>query len=284
VIDALNADLSYDRFVRLQLVGDLEGSGPDGAAATGFWVAGAHNTVVGGSERMKRLARGDELEEVIGTLGQTFVGLTLQCARCHDHKFDPVSQADYYRLASAISGLGYGERTVAVPDVERQLAELDAELAALRTRLAALDARGRARVAETQGGPVPPPALARWEFEGDLRDSVGGLHGKAVGRAHVAHGSLVLDGVAPPSTPLPVALAFDTDDALDALSARVDGGLEGALEVVLAEDAGSARVTDPFFGEVVEGQNVVQAVEKNRTGAGDKPIAPVVITASGQLA
>ncbi len=64
--------------------------------------------------------------------------------------------------------------------------------------------------------------------------------------------SLVLDGVAPPSTPLPVALAFDTDDALDALSARVDGGLEGALEVVLAEDAGSARVTDPFFGEVVE--------------------------------
>ena len=214
VIDALNADMPYDRFVRLQLVGDLEGSGPDGAAATGFWVAGAHNTVVGGSERMKRLARGDELEEVIDTLGQTFVGLTLQCARCHDHKFDPVSQADYYRLASAISGLGHGERTVAVPDAERKLAALDAELAALRARLAALDARGRARVAETLGGPVPPPALARWEFEGDLRDSVGGLHGRAVGRAHVAHGSLVLDGESHVETPpLPVPLAAKTLEA-----------------------------------------------------------------------
>ncbi|MFM8578565.1 MAG: DUF1549 domain-containing protein, partial [Planctomycetaceae bacterium] len=87
VIDALNADMPYDRFVRMQLIGDLEPGGFEGIAATGFWVAGAHNTVVGGSERMKQLARQDELEEVLGTLGQAFLGLTLNCARCHDHKF-----------------------------------------------------------------------------------------------------------------------------------------------------------------------------------------------------
>jgi hypothetical protein len=214
VIEALNADLPYDRFVRMQLVGDLDPGGPEGAAATGFWVAGAHNTVVGGSERMKQLARGDEIEEVLGVLGQTFLGLTLQCARCHDHKFDPVSQADYYRLASAISGLGYGERTVPVPDAQRQLATLDAELATLQAALGAIDARARSRLAAARAGPMAPEPLARWEFEGDLKDSVGGLHGTAVGRARIEAGSLVLDGTSHVETPpLPVPLEAKTLEA-----------------------------------------------------------------------
>ena len=60
---------------------------------------------------MKMLARQDEVEEVLGTVGQTFVGLTFNCARCHDHKFDPITQTEYYQLASTVSGLGYGERS-----------------------------------------------------------------------------------------------------------------------------------------------------------------------------
>ena len=114
VINALNDDMPYDEFVRMQLIGDQLAGGTDGAAATGFWVAGVHNTTVGGSKRMKQLARQDEIEDVLATLGQTFVGLTFNCARCHDHKFDPITQAEYYQLASAISGLGYGERDVPV--------------------------------------------------------------------------------------------------------------------------------------------------------------------------
>jgi pimeloyl-ACP methyl ester carboxylesterase len=64
--------------------------------------------------------------------------------------------------------------------------------------------------------------------------------------------AVVLDGVAPPATPLPVALAFDTDDALRALSARVDGGLDEALAAVLGPDSWPARVVDPYFGTPVD--------------------------------
>jgi hypothetical protein len=232
VIDALNADMPYDRFVRMQLVGDLLDDGLDGVAATGFWVAGAHNTVVGGSKRMKLLARQDEIEEVLGTLGQTFVGLTLQCARCHDHKFDPVSQADYYRLASAISGLGHGERMVSMPAEQVALAEMDAELEALRSALRAIDDVGRKLVLADGSRPTPPTPFACWEFAGDLRDSIGGLHGSAVGTAHTEGGALVLDGTSYVATPpIPVSLKEKTLEVwvqLDGLDQR--GGAALSLE------------------------------------------------------
>ena len=100
VIAALNQDMPYDEFVRQQIAGDLLNPGDaDGVAAVGFLVSGVHNTVVGSSEFMRRLAREDELEEVIGAVAQTFIGLTVNCARCHDHKFDPIPTKDYYALA-----------------------------------------------------------------------------------------------------------------------------------------------------------------------------------------
>ena len=105
VINSLNNDMPYDEFSRMQLIGDLIKPGPEGAASTGFLVAGIHNTVVGGSERMKKLAKQDELEEIISAVGQTFLGLTINCARCHDHKFDPIKQTEYYQMISTISGV-----------------------------------------------------------------------------------------------------------------------------------------------------------------------------------
>ena len=51
---------------------------------------------------MKAVVRSDELEDIIGTVVQTFLGLTINCARCHDHKFDPVRQVEYYQIASAL--------------------------------------------------------------------------------------------------------------------------------------------------------------------------------------
>ncbi|MFO0844679.1 MAG: DUF1549 domain-containing protein [Gemmataceae bacterium] len=53
-------------------------------------------------ETMRAAMRQDELEDLVGTVGQTFLGLTVHCARCHDHKFDPVPQRDYYRLVAAL--------------------------------------------------------------------------------------------------------------------------------------------------------------------------------------
>jgi hypothetical protein len=113
VIRALNADMPYDEFVRLQLAGDvLKPGDPDAVKATGFLVAGVHNTVLG-NDQMRAVARQDELEDIVGAVGQTFLGLTVNCARCHDHKFDPIPQADFYRLSAALAGVGFGERDVA---------------------------------------------------------------------------------------------------------------------------------------------------------------------------
>ncbi|MDE0571725.1 MAG: DUF1549 domain-containing protein, partial [Verrucomicrobiales bacterium] len=112
VIKALNDDMPYDEFVRMQIAGDIIKPGKDGTAAVAFLAAGLHNTVVGGSEFMKKTARQDELEEIAGTVGQTFFGLTVNCARCHDHKYDPISQKEYYQLTSALAGVFHGERDV----------------------------------------------------------------------------------------------------------------------------------------------------------------------------
>lgn len=199
VIDAFNNDMPYDEFVRMQLFGDQLIGGPEGAAATGFWVAGVHNTTVGGSARMKMLARQDEIEEVLATVGQTFLGLTVNCARCHDHKFDPITQREFYRMASAISGLGYGERVEQSPDDQVILQAMTESIKQLNQRLSKIDQSAReAILAARKTGdveiPDPPAAFARWEFDGDLKDSIGDLHGKAVGNAKLEDGALVVDG------------------------------------------------------------------------------------------
>ncbi len=98
VIDAFNADKPYDQFVREQLAGDLlAGEGPrEGyatrVAATGYLAQGRRYAT--GPYELWHLT----LEDVIDTVGQSFLGLTLRCARCHEHKYDPVSQEEYYGL------------------------------------------------------------------------------------------------------------------------------------------------------------------------------------------
>lgn len=237
IITAFNEDLPYDEFVRMQLIGDQLTGGIDGAAATGFWVAGVHNTVVGGSKRMKQLARQDEIEEVLATVGQSFVGLTINCARCHDHKFDPITQKEYYQFASAISGLGYGERKEQRPEQLKQLKGINSRLTELQAELAAIDQAARREIiAARKSGeaviPDPPAAFARWEFDGNLNDSVGSLHGRATGNAHLNNGMLVLDGQSFVETsPLPRDIAEKTLEAwvqLDNLEQR--GGAAVSLE------------------------------------------------------
>src|SRR5487761_1149773 len=113
VVSALNDDMPYDQFIRWQVAGDVLLPGnPRAVIATGFLVAGSWDEVgqTQQSEAMKAVVRQDELEDIVGVTAQTFLGLTAHCARCHDHKFDPVSQVDYYRLAAALSGVRHGER------------------------------------------------------------------------------------------------------------------------------------------------------------------------------
>ncbi len=102
VIRAFNEDLPYDTFVRWQLAGD-EFAPHDSMAlmATGFLAAGVHSTQITKNEVEKQ--RYDELDDMLATTGNAILGLSVGCARCHDHKFDPIPQADYYRLLSAFT-------------------------------------------------------------------------------------------------------------------------------------------------------------------------------------
>ena len=213
VIAALNDDLPYDRFVQMQIAGDLMESsvvGIDSHAAAGFLVSGLHNTVVGSSPRMQQLARQDELEEILGTVGQTFLGLTLHCARCHDHKFDPIRQEDYYRMAASISGVFHGEKTRPDQRVAERLNPLVANLATMRKdRLAwELEITLRSAPQEDRATILPPAALdpmIRWSFE-ETDDQSQRL--RRMAGAELRDGALHLDGngyAATESIALPLA-------------------------------------------------------------------------------
>jgi len=93
LIDALNEDMPYDRFVRLQLAGDLT-ENEDDVIATTFCLAGPDMPDLNEQD----LRRHDKLNEITGTVGEVLLGLQMACAQCHDHKYDPISQADFYRL------------------------------------------------------------------------------------------------------------------------------------------------------------------------------------------
>ena len=99
LIEALNQDMPYDRFIRWQLAGDeLAPGNPLALMATGFLGAGPFPTQI--TEHEFETVRYDELDDMIGTMGTAMLGLTIVCARCHDHKYDPIPTRDYYRLAS----------------------------------------------------------------------------------------------------------------------------------------------------------------------------------------
>jgi mono/diheme cytochrome c family protein len=102
LIKALNRDMPYDQFVRWQLAGDeLAPDDPQAMAATGFFGAGAFPTQL--TEAEFESARYNELDDMVTTTGTAMLGLTIGCARCHDHKYDPIPSDDYYRLASVFT-------------------------------------------------------------------------------------------------------------------------------------------------------------------------------------
>lgn len=143
VIRAFNEDLPYDQFVRAQVAGDASGTD----AATGFLVAGPWDQVTSPDPALTAQQRADELHDMVSVTSSAFLGLTVGCARCHDHKFDPIPQADYYRMVAVMAGVRHGERAVPVPEnVARELATAREELQRVEgglARFAAKDAAGR---------------------------------------------------------------------------------------------------------------------------------------------
>ena len=121
VVRAFNDDLPYDRFVRLQLAADLmPDAAPADRAALGFiGLSPTYWKELKLDKDVIRTVVAEEWEERIHTLGSTFLGLTVACARCHDHKFDPITQADYYALA----GVFASTRLVDRPMLPEKLAD-----------------------------------------------------------------------------------------------------------------------------------------------------------------
>ena len=122
MIRSFNEDKPYPQFVREQLAGDvLQPVTRDGLIATGFLVAGPWDEVqnVGKSKLEKMRTHEEQLEELIGAVSQSFLGITVNCARCHDHKFDPVPQTDYYRLKAVFDGVDHGNRSLFTPEEQQ---------------------------------------------------------------------------------------------------------------------------------------------------------------------
>ena len=114
VIEAFNQDKPYDQFVTEQIAGDVMGAG----AATGFLVAGPHvpAATVGREPSAVRQARADRMDEIMQTIGASMLGITMQCARCHTHKFDPITLKDYYAMSAVFEDIEFGSRHLEWPD------------------------------------------------------------------------------------------------------------------------------------------------------------------------
>ena len=171
VIAALNADKPYDQFLREQIAGDALAQAsqpstlnPQLVTATGFLAAGPWDfvgQVETRSDVLKRAARADDLDDMVTQVLTASMGVTINCARCHDHKLDPISQREYYGLWAVFAGVKRGDRELDPAAVERR-----------ETGRRQLQARLRDVSSE----------LGRLTGEGlDLADMVGGGNGRGTG-------------------------------------------------------------------------------------------------------
>ena len=201
VIQALNQDMPYDEFVRQQIAGDVLAPDSGGAIAVACLVTGPHNTTKPSNDTMRKTMRQDEIEDMIGMVNQAFLGMTTNCARCHDHKFDPISSRDYYSMASALAGVEFGERKLPLDaKTIRKAAELKIQIEGNRKKLNALEQAAREAAARESGKkknrPTGPQPFAAWNFQTGLNDQVGKMDVTLVGGAKREPKGLVLDGKA----------------------------------------------------------------------------------------
>ena len=187
VIRSFNDDKPYDQFVREQLAGDeIPNGGPDSLIATGYYRLGIWD-----DEPTDRLqARYDSLDDIVATTGQVFLGLTVDCARCHDHKIDPITQKDYYGLVAFFQNVNHyrnGGETDEAPifrdakEKERfaaKVAELQRERDGIQAKIQALHSEFLAKYDETNragaNGSVQVPDLdgLRYRFYRDTWDKL----------------------------------------------------------------------------------------------------------------
>jgi hypothetical protein len=163
VVKALNDDMPYDRFVTLQIAGDEVAPGDASALiATGFGRCGPREVVAGNIDPEVR--RQSELTEVTGTVGSVFLGLTMACARCHDHKFDALPTTDYYRLQAFFAGAQMVDKPTASKEeqeaFDKAKKDIDAKVAPSKKRMGEIEAPYRKKLKEDKEASLTPAEKA----------------------------------------------------------------------------------------------------------------------------
>ena len=324
LIRAFNADVPWDQLIREHLAGDLLEK-PRWNEAEGI------NESLLGLAHFRLVEHGfnpvDTLDEQIKTIdsqidvvSKAFQGLTTSCARCHNHKFDPIGERDYYALHGIFASVRPTQLTIDKPELLRVnrdemeklkgviknsladawetsaraltvklLAQLDAggtnlpaipgdefksRVAELEKQIVALDDVGRAAVLRSRGATNSVASLAApvaaWTFDGDARDSIGGLHGELQGGAVIRNGRLVLDGKGSflRTAPLERPLREKTLEAWVA-PANLDQRGGGVLTV---ETAGGGVFDSIVFAEKEPGKWTVASDNYRRSRNLDGPV------------
>jgi len=165
VIGSLNADKPFDQFIREHIAGDVLGKGqPEVEIGSAFLVAGPFDDVGNQDAVQAAQIRANTLDEMIRATSEAFLGLTVGCARCHNHKFDPILQADYYRLYATFAGIRHGSADWATPREkqvrEQRLKPLNKEAQSIKESIEKVEAaildRGEQRAAEIEARWVRP--------------------------------------------------------------------------------------------------------------------------------
>lgn len=210
VIKSFNTDKPYNLFVQEQIAGDVKNFSTaggeitaDGMVATSLLVCGPWDQAGNSQANLtqKKITREEEMEDLVSVIGQSFLGMTVNCARCHSHKYDPISHEDYYRFKAIFEGVRHGESAI-TPKKEqwerkkRQIS-LQQQLTENEKKITAIEQQARqAAVAKLTSptSPLAPLPLARWTFEGEPQDKYGTMHGELVGGASIRNSRLVLKG------------------------------------------------------------------------------------------
>ena len=147
VIRSFNQDLPYDRFVREHIAGDLlpqqrltpDGTHWDSPLATGFFGLGEERNAADDVAQV----RADRTDNQLDVLGKTFLGLTIGCARCHDHKFDPIPTEDYYSLAGILDSSQVIHAPLDAPSRVRRMKRIEEELIEVNGQITSLMRQAR---------------------------------------------------------------------------------------------------------------------------------------------
>jgi mono/diheme cytochrome c family protein len=240
VIKSFNEDKPYDQFIREQLAGDQLGAGDAAALVpTGFLRNGP---TVDNVDNENEQARMDELDDMVSATSSVFLGLTVGCARCHDHKYDPIPTRDYYRMQAFFYPYKKTERLFVSKEDEAAFKarnkELDEQIRPLRARIAELEKPVRDRLLSE-----------KVEFHVKLAESSSGFGGKTREefRAEVAARfakdvKLQPEDIDPLLAPETIKARKEVQDEIDKINKLRPKPLPAAMGVADKDDPGKCRV------------------------------------------